>query len=40
MIADAGWHDGNYLDHEEHYLHHLYYTVNYGHPLIDKLFNT
>ncbi|CAD8064192.1 unnamed protein product [Paramecium sonneborni] len=39
-IKDMLAHDGNILDYEDHYRHHLYYVVNFGNPILDKLFGT
>ncbi|CAD8081996.1 unnamed protein product [Paramecium primaurelia] len=39
-IRDMLAHDGGKLDYADHYRHHLYYVVNYGHPILDYYFCT
>lgn len=40
MLNEITAHDGNKFDHADHYKHHLYYTVNFGDPIMDRYFGS
>ena len=40
MLNEITAHDGNKFDHTDHYKHHLYYTVNFGDPIMDRYFGS